>query len=71
MFLTIQISVVCELLSIKFHAPKEMLVIEQLFFQDFDLYMKDCVGKLPEDQRNGTFLIRDSQSRIGCKVGKL
>jgi len=35
---------------------------------DFDLYMKDCVGKLPEDQRNGTFLIRDSQSRIGCKV---
>lgn len=31
----------------------------------------DCAGKLPEDQRNGTFLIRDSQSEVGSKVRSL
>ncbi|XP_065058226.1 uncharacterized protein LOC135686011 [Rhopilema esculentum] len=35
---------------------------------DFDGYLKDCISTLPEDQRNGTFLIRDSQSEAGCKV---
>jgi len=36
--------------------------------QDFDNYLVECVLKLPEDQRNGTFLIRDSSSVDSCKV---
>eukprot|EP00794_Sanderia_malayensis_P007256 gene7256-8064_t len=35
---------------------------------DFDQYLCDCVSKLPEDQKNGTFLIRDSQSSNDKKV---
>lgn len=36
--------------------------------QDFDDYLADCVLKLPEDQRNGTFLIRNSTTTPNCKV---
>ncbi|XP_066926069.1 uncharacterized protein [Clytia hemisphaerica] len=36
--------------------------------QDFDDYLADCVMKLPEDQRNGLFLIRNSTTVSSCKV---